>query len=65
MLCGAIGGCIIGFIVRLLIGPLPAPWQEFAACSGGGLVALAILGFVFPKPVMLVSAPFIKMLEGV
>lgn len=62
--CGAIAGCIIGFIVRIVVGDTPAPWEEFAAWAIGGLVIVAALGFAIPKPIMLVSAPFVKLLEG-
>lgn len=63
--CGAIGGGIIGIVARILVGPLPAPWQEFAFWFGAGFSLLALLGLLFPKPVMLVATPFIKLLEGI
>ena len=62
--CGAIAGCIIGFIARIFVGATPAPWEEFAVWAAGGLAIFAILGFAVPKPIMLVSAPFVKILEG-
>ena len=62
---GAIGGCIMGFVLRIVVGPIPAPWQEFAAWSGAALVLFAFLGWIFPKPVLLIVAPFVKILEGI
>lgn len=63
--CGAIAGCVIGFIVRIVVGPIPAPWHEFAVWSAGGLIVGSVLGFAVPKPIMILSLPFLKILEGV
>jgi len=47
------------------VGVTPAPWEEFAIWAAGGLVVLAVFGAAIPKPIMLLSAPFVKMIEGI
>lgn len=62
---GAIGGFIIGLIAKIFLGTTPAPWEVFAIWAAGGAVIFAFLGFAMPKPIMLVCAPFVRLLEGV
>ena len=63
-LCGAIAGSIIGFIARIFVGDIPGPWEQFAVWAASGLVIFSMFGFVFPKPIMLASWPFVKILNG-
>jgi hypothetical protein len=64
LVCGAVAGIFIGFIAKVLIGPSPAPWQEFIDWCVFGSAFFATLGFLVPKPIMLISAPFVKILEA-
>tara|TARA_R110002049_G_scaffold272614_1_gene450205 strand:- start:1086 stop:1367 length:282 start_codon:yes stop_codon:yes gene_type:complete len=63
-ICGAISGFCIGFLVRLFVGALPAPWVEFVIWGAGGAVVFASLGYAMPKPILLMSAPFVMMIDG-
>ncbi|GAB5407443.1 MAG: hypothetical protein Aurels2KO_56740 [Aureliella sp.] len=62
---GAIAGLILGFATRLLLGPIPAPWEEFVIWALGGGLILSSLGVMVPKPVLLMSAPFVRVLEAI
>lgn len=62
---GAIGGCVIGIILRVVVGPLPAPLATFALWAVLGLFVGMTFGGIFPKPIGLLCAPFVKLLEGI
>lgn len=63
-ICGAIAGFCIGFLVRIFAGTLPAPWVEFAIWGAGGAVVIAVIGYLVPKPILILSAPFVMMMDG-
>jgi len=64
LICGAIGGAIIGLVIRVILTETPTPISIYIYSSILGLFVGACMGFVIPKPISLICAPFVKMLDG-